>query len=55
MEAKKESPVLQVLVAPADLRKLDALVERGVFRSRSDAVRRAIWRLLDDYRGEHRW
>ena len=54
MEEKQKPTLLQVLVAPADLRAIDQLVERGVGRNRSDVARRAIWRLLDEYRGEVR-
>jgi Arc/MetJ-type ribon-helix-helix transcriptional regulator len=48
MPDDNETEKLTINVVPVDLGKMDLLVDQGMFASRSDLIRTAIRRLLDE-------
>lgn len=49
MADDNETEKITINVVPVDLGKMDLLVDQGMFASRSDLIRTAIRRLLDEH------
>ena len=49
MEDKSKLTIISIKIPMEQLRQLDSLVQQGLYASRSEAIRAAVRRLLEDY------
>ena len=49
MEEKSKLTIISIKIPMEQLKQLDSLVQQGLYASRSEAIRAAVRRLLEEY------